>query len=74
MSSFLYFKNYYYSILKLLCSLSVGKAIPVEKVLEPSQEDIDTLHEKYVAGLKDVFETNKTRFNIDASVQLNFIG
>lgn len=52
----------------------MGKPIHVEKVLNPSQEEIDALHGKYVDGLKEVFETNKTRFNIDPTVHLNFIG
>ena len=54
--------------------ISVGKPIDVEKVAEPSQEDIDTLHDKYVKALVDLFEENKTKYGLDESVHLNFIG
>ena len=52
----------------------MGKPIDVEKVAEPSQEDIDTLHDKYVKALVDLFEENKTKYGLDESVHLNFIG
>lgn len=42
--------------------------------MNPSQEEIDNLHKKYVDGLKEVFESNKTKFGIEESVHLNFIG
>ena len=35
----------------------VGKPIPVEKVAEPSDEQIDQLHVKYVQELKKLYET-----------------
>ena len=52
----------------------MGKPIEVEKKENPSQEDIDSLHEKYVKALIEVFEENKTKFGIDETVHLNFIG
>lgn len=52
----------------------VGKPIEVEKVENPSQEDIDSLHETYVKGLIDLFEENKTKYGLDETVHLNFIG
>jgi 2-acylglycerol O-acyltransferase 2 len=45
----------------------------VEKNEEPSQEEIDNLHTRYVEELKDLFESNKIKYGIDESVHLNFI-
>ena len=53
---------------------SVGKAIDVEKVAEPSQEDIDALHDKYMKALVELFEENKLKYGLDESVHLHFIG
>lgn len=37
----------------------VGKPIDVEKIENPTQEDIDKYHELYLKGLKDIFEKYK---------------
>ena len=58
----------------LLYLISVGKPIEVVKSENPTQEEIDDLHEKYVKGLVEVFEDNKTKFGLDESIHLNFIG
>jgi 1-acyl-sn-glycerol-3-phosphate acyltransferase len=37
----------------------VGTPIPVDRRSEPTQDEIDALHRKYVAGLQEVFERHK---------------
>eukprot|EP01097_Dermamoeba_algensis_P004700 TRINITY_DN3034_c0_g1_i1.p1 TRINITY_DN3034_c0_g1~~TRINITY_DN3034_c0_g1_i1.p1 ORF type:complete len:342 (-),score=81.81 TRINITY_DN3034_c0_g1_i1:200-1225(-) len=40
----------------------VGKPIPVEKVENPTKEQIDELHEKYVQGLTELYNKYKDNF------------
>ncbi|KAI6219016.1 hypothetical protein M3Y99_01679100 [Aphelenchoides fujianensis] len=42
----------------------IGSPIHVPKTPEPTQEQIDGLHAKYVAALVDLFETHKHRYDI----------
>ncbi|KAI6236594.1 Acyltransferase [Aphelenchoides besseyi] len=42
----------------------VGSPIHLTKTLEPSQEEIDATHAKYVAALVQLFEENKHRYDI----------
>ncbi|KAI6227752.1 Acyltransferase [Aphelenchoides fujianensis] len=42
----------------------VGSPIHVPKTPEPTQEQVDGLHAKYVAALVDLFETHKHRYDI----------
>eukprot|EP00062_Callorhinchus_milii_P022365 gi/632980070/ref/XP_007906825.1/ PREDICTED: 2-acylglycerol O-acyltransferase 2-A-like [Callorhinchus milii] len=51
----------------------VGKAIEVEKKESPTQEDIDTLHQKYMEELFRLFEDHKTKYNVTEEKQLTFI-
>jgi hypothetical protein len=39
--------------------VSVGTPIPVQKVPEPTQEQISELHQKFTEELKALFETKK---------------
>jgi hypothetical protein len=41
---------------------SVGTPIPVEKVPEPTQQQISELHQKFTEELKALFETKKHMF------------
>lgn len=41
---------------------SVGKPIPVEKVENPTKENIDALHGKFIEELQNLFETNKHKY------------
>jgi len=47
----------------------VGSPIPVEKISQPTQEDIDVLHTKYVNALKDLFYAHRAEY-ADGSAQL----
>ena len=40
----------------------MGKAIEVEKVENPTNEEIDSLHAKFVQELKDLFDLHKDKF------------
>lgn len=51
----------------------MGKPIEVTKNENPTQEEIDSLHVKYVDELNKLFESNKTKFGIEESVHLNII-
>lgn len=50
----------------------VGRPIHVPKIDNPTQEQITTLHEKYINELKNLFEQNKTIFlkNLDTSLEI----
>uniref|UniRef100_A0A914EL73 Acyltransferase n=1 Tax=Acrobeloides nanus TaxID=290746 RepID=A0A914EL73_9BILA len=49
----------------------IGKPIPVEKVSEPSQKEIDELHARYCDALVELFESNKTKYGVPEDVHLN---
>ena len=57
----------------LSCSVSsastVGAPIPVEKISQPTQEDIDAVHTKYVNALRDLFYAHREEY-ADANAQL----
>lgn len=40
---------------------------------DPSIEDIENLHQRYLEGLKDIFEEYKEKFGIDKDKHLEFI-
>jgi len=42
---------------------TVGSPIPVEKVLNPSQETIDKLHSRYIEDVKNLYEKNKEQYH-----------
>ncbi|KAH9383589.1 hypothetical protein HPB48_025206 [Haemaphysalis longicornis] len=41
----------------------VGKPIRVDKKENPTQEDVDVLHDKYVASLMQLFEDYKSKYD-----------
>ncbi|XP_072033450.1 2-acylglycerol O-acyltransferase 2-like [Amphiura filiformis] len=51
----------------------VGKPIPVRKIENPSREEIDEIHQKYIQRLQELFDENKTKFGINENVQLEII-
>ncbi|XP_072032971.1 diacylglycerol O-acyltransferase 2-like [Amphiura filiformis] len=51
----------------------VGEPIPVERNSDPSAEDINQLHEKYVKALVALFDEHKTEFGVDENQQLRII-
>jgi len=41
----------------------VGSPIPVCKVANPSQEEIDKLHSRYIEDLKELYEKYKDKYH-----------
>lgn len=54
-----------------LC-LAVGKPIEVQQVLQPSQEEVDKLHQHYMDELCKLFEAHKHKYNVPADQHLEF--
>ncbi|KAM9221962.1 2-acylglycerol O-acyltransferase 2 [Dugong dugon] len=50
----------------------VGKPIEVQKILRPSQEEVDHLHQRYIKELCNLFEAHKLKFNIPTDQHLEF--
>lgn len=46
--------------------ISVGAPLDVQKTVSPSQEDIDTLHQKFVNSITNLFEEQKWKYLADA--------
>ena len=47
-----------------MCFISpVGSPIPVEKVLNPTQETIDKLHSQYIEDIKELYEKYNDRYH-----------
>ena len=52
----------------------VGAPIPVKKaVANPSPQQVNRLHKKYVQGLIDLFEEQKHRYGLPKSVKLTIV-
>ncbi|XP_029767417.1 2-acylglycerol O-acyltransferase 2 [Terrapene carolina triunguis] len=51
----------------------VGKPIKVEKKHNPSQEEVDRLHQTYIEELCKLFEAHKTKYNVPEDRHLEFI-
>lgn len=54
-----------------LC-LAVGKPIEVQKTLQPTEEEVNRLHQHYMEELCSLFEAHKLKFNIPADQHLEF--
>ncbi|KAK6044946.1 diacylglycerol acyltransferase, partial [Cooperia oncophora] len=48
----------------------VGAPIPVVKVPDPTQEQIDELHEVYIEKLNELFEEHKQKYGVPAETKL----
>ena len=48
----------------------VGKPIDVERVVEPTKEQVDELHERYMTALVELFEAHKLEYGAEESAQL----
>uniref|UniRef100_A0AC34G3S1 Acyltransferase n=1 Tax=Panagrolaimus sp. ES5 TaxID=591445 RepID=A0AC34G3S1_9BILA len=49
----------------------VGSPISVKQIENPTQEDIDQLHEEYCTQLTTLFDEHKTKYGIPADAKLN---
>ena len=52
--------------------LVIGEAISVERVEDPSEEQVDALHKRYKAAIAKVFEENKRQLGHE-SYSLNIV-
>ncbi|ELK00380.1 2-acylglycerol O-acyltransferase 2 [Pteropus alecto] len=50
----------------------VGKPIQVEKIPNPSQEEVDKLHHHYIKELCNLFEAHKLKYNVPMDQHLEF--
>uniref|UniRef100_A0A452U205 Acyltransferase n=1 Tax=Ursus maritimus TaxID=29073 RepID=A0A452U205_URSMA len=50
----------------------VGKPIEVQKTPDPSQEEVDELHQRYMKELSDLFEAHKLKYNVPVDRHLEF--
>ena len=46
-------------------SVLVGEPIDVDRVAEPSKEQIEELHETYIRSLEKLYEENKSKYGMD---------
>ena len=51
----------------------VGSPIRVEKVEDPSDAEIASLHSTYIVALQDLFETHKEKYGVDSKRHLNIL-
>ncbi|XP_063298524.1 2-acylglycerol O-acyltransferase 1 isoform X1 [Pelobates fuscus] len=50
----------------------VGRPIPVTQVSNPTEEDIEALHKRYLSALQELFEENKEKYGIPEHKSLIF--
>lgn len=50
----------------------VGKPIEVQQRPQPSQEEVDQLHQRYIDELCSLFEAHKLKYNVPADQHLEF--
>lgn len=53
-------------------SLAVGKPIKVQMTLQPSEEEVNQLHQRYIKELCKLFEEHKLKFDVPADQHLEF--
>lgn len=51
----------------------IGKPIDVERVAQPSQEQIDRLHGIYVKSLVELFDEHKEKYSNGKDIKLEII-
>jgi len=68
--------NYTFGIMPYRTPLNtvVGQPIAVERVENPSQEQIDSLHDQYVEKLEELFESNKEKYGLDKDMHIHYVG
>eukprot|EP00069_Balaena_mysticetus_P011283 bmy_01310T0 len=50
----------------------VGTPIEVQKTPRPSQEEVDSLHQRYMKELSNLFEAHKLKYNVPSDQHLEF--
>lgn len=57
----------------MFLKFSVGKPIQVEKVENPTTQQVDELHQKYIDELIKLFDEHKENYGVAASEKLTVI-
>uniref|UniRef100_F1L9C7 Acyltransferase n=1 Tax=Ascaris suum TaxID=6253 RepID=F1L9C7_ASCSU len=60
----LYYGSFFFWPRKVPIDTVIGKPIDVKRIANPSEEQINELHRKYISRLIDLFESNKTKFGL----------
>lgn len=50
----------------------VGEPIHVDQILQPTDVQVNELHERYTRALTDLFEANKAKFGVKEDIHLDF--
>jgi len=50
--------------------IAVGKAIDVECIKNPTDEEVDALHKKYMEGILNLFNSEKHKYLEDPDTEL----
>jgi hypothetical protein len=51
----------------------VGSPIPVNKVVNPSREEVEELHQRYVTAVQELYDTFKDKFHSHRTRELRFV-
>lgn len=51
----------------------MGSPVPVTKIANPTQEEIDQLHAQYLEALTDLYEKNKDKYHPTGTSELLII-
>lgn len=52
----------------------VGSPIRIDRVENPTNEEVDKIHAVYVKALQELFDQNKIKYGVDEKTMLNIIG
>lgn len=52
---------------------TVGKPIPVKKILDPTNQDVEAVHQEYIQALIALFEANKEKYGVEKEVKLQIV-
>ena len=67
------FEETIYSIPVLIFYYTVGSPVPVTKIANPTQEEINQLHAQYLEALTDLYEKNKDKYHPTGTSELLII-
>ena len=51
----------------------MGKPIDVEQCDNPDKDMVDSIHQRYMDDLSQLFDDHKTKYGIDKDKELNFV-
>ncbi|XP_048587934.1 2-acylglycerol O-acyltransferase 2 isoform X2 [Nematostella vectensis] len=54
-------------------NIVVGRPIPVSKIAQPSQKEVDALHSRYLRDLRELFDNHKSQYNVPKGTELLYL-